>query len=576
MNEKPLNILLIEDTATDAEILQHLLRYSSVRSSSVFWVRSFKEAAKAFSRNKFDVVLTDLGLPDSTGTSTVQRLRELSNNLPIIALTGQDDGGVGQAAIQAGANDYIPKSVLSAAIISRAIVHSMERFQMANRLVEANRLLETKNERLSQMYKMSQHFVDNVSHEFRTPLTVIREFAAILRDGIDGSINEQQHNRLSTLINRTDELSSMVDDLLDTSRLEAGLLRTCREEHILSDIVHRVERMLRTRAGIKKIQVKVLGLPDGLTVFCDEEKLRRVLINLLVNAIKFTPVAGEIEISASMVGVDRVKITVADNGPGIAADELKRIFERFQQVEAHHRMASCKGFGLGLSIARALASLNLGSLKVESVEGHGSQFSVLVPVAKLDSVLNCYFDQRRTTIDANDYVSLIEVFPDTPDSDSTEETLETLDEFLRSSVKSFDLVLRAQDNRWLMFTCGVESSFASLKERMEKEWDKLEMNHFGDSLPKLRIEYRQTISVEAGWQEFGISRLRGSGCTAMSAKLEQQGGLLTGEPEVSSHRADQVVQSKTHRLEPTRSVGPIGNIFAKSNTNLPETFEDSG
>ena len=410
LSKKPISILLIEDLPSDAELVKRLLRNNSILSS-VDWVQSLAEAADAMQQTQFELVLTDMGLPDFDGIETITQLRQINNRLPIIALTGRDDDGVGLAAIRAGASDFVPKSNLSKPVISRAITYTMERYQLTKTLREANSKLESNNERLAQMYKMSQQFVDNVSHEFRTPLTVIREFAAIVRDGIDGPVNEKQSGRLSTLISRSDDLSRMVDDLLDTSRLEVGLLKACRQEHDLSEIVNQVERMLRQRALAKKITIQVKKIPAETMVFCDEEKLRRTLINLLVNAIKFTPVEGDIELSVQAADKDRIKITVSDSGAGIPADELNRIFERFQQVECHHRMASCRGFGLGLSIARALASINLGSLEVASVEGEGSQFSVLVPLANMDSILRCYFDQRATSLDEHGEISLIEVTP---------------------------------------------------------------------------------------------------------------------------------------------------------------------
>ncbi len=532
MTKKTIDILIIEDTPSDAEILQHLLRTCPIRSS-VHWVQSIADATSAINENSFDLILTDLGLPDCNGLETVVRLRERISHLPIIALTGQDDDGLGLAAIQSGANDYLPKDQLSAPIISRAIVYSIERFQLAKTIVDANQKLKSKNERLAQMYKMSQQFVDNVSHEFRTPLTVIREFAAIVRDGIDGPVTNDQKSRLSTLINRTDDLANMVDDLLDTSRLEAGLLKTCREEHDLLEIIERVERMLRTRASTKKIDLKIIDVPKGLAVFCDEEKLRRVLINLLVNAIKFTPVNGQIEISATMADNDRVCITVSDNGPGIAADELQRIFERFQQVEAHHRMASCKGFGLGLSIARALASLNLGSLQVSSVEGHGSQFSVLVPVAKLDSILNCYFDQQAKTLAENVEISLLEVYPDSLNSEERHEAIETIDEFLRSSVKSFDLVLKVQESRWIALTCNTKSSLSEFTSRIDEEWKKLKRNHYGASLPNLVFDYKTTVDIVDGRDELmQLTRQTTAPEVGLPAHQSQSKRILVFDDEV--------------------------------------------
>ena len=452
-------------------------------------------------QSQFELVLTDMGLPDSDGVETVTRLKEINNRLPIIALTGRDDDGVGLDAIRAGASDFIPKDTLNKPVISRAISYTMERYQLTKTLREANSQLEINNQRLAQMYQMSQQFVDNVSHEFRTPLTVIREFAAIVRDGIDGPVNQKQSDRLSTLISRTDDLSRMVDDLLDTSRLEVGLLKAFRQEHDLSEIVNQVERMLRQRALAKKIKIEVKEIPAETMVFCDEEKLRRTLINLLVNAIKFTPVNGDIGISVQMPDKDRLKITVSDSGSGIPADELNRIFERFQQVECHHRMASCRGFGLGLSIARALASINLGSLEVASVEGEGSQFSVLVPVANMDSILRCYFDQRATSLNKDGEISLIEVTPAMFDLQDEVDILDTIDDFLKTSVMTFDLVLQTDKNRWLIYTCSsAASSVPDYLRRLSEDWSKLKRNHYGASLPDLNFEHKITSHHQDGRQ----------------------------------------------------------------------------
>ena len=497
MYEQPINILLIEDTPSDAALAKRLLNSISF-VSSVEWAQSIAEAIDLIQQERFDLILTDLGLPDSNGIETVVRLREINNRLPLIALTGQDDDDLGMSVIRKGANDFIPKNMVSKPIILRAIIHTIERHRMTKNLKEANSRLESKNEHLAHMYNMSQQFVDNVSHEFRTPLTVIREFAAIVRDGIDGPVTEEQQTRLSTLIGRTDDLARMVDDLLDTSRLEAGLLKAIRQEHDLSEIVGRVVKMLGPRAKAKKIEIKIREIPAGTMVFCDEEKLRRTLINLIVNAIKFTPIQGHIEISAKMADKDRMIITVSDNGPGIAKEELNRIFERFEQVESHHRMASCRGFGLGLSIARALASLNLGSLQVASVEGAGSQFSVLVPVANMNSVLNCYFDQRAATQEGNGEISLIEITPASFKIEDESDVLETIDDFLKSSVKTFDLVLQTEKNHWLVYSCNSQASLPGFLNRIEEDWSKLKRNHYGAELPNLTIEEKITTHIQDG------------------------------------------------------------------------------
>ncbi len=495
MNHNALNILLIEDTPSDAALVRKILQPTF---PTVTWVQSLTEATTALDETEFGIVLADLGLPDSSGLDTVTRLVDHSSACPIIVLTGQDDDSLGVKAIHEGAADYLPKTQLNAAVIHRTIPYAIERFRLTKQNLEANRSLQAKNERLAKMYQMSQQFVDNVSHEFRTPLTVIREFASIIRDGIDGPVTEPQKNRLNTLVSRADDLSSMVNDLLDTSRLEAGLIKTCRKSHNVMDIVTKVEKMLQSRAAGKNITLVSQCDSDDLVVFCDEEKLGRVLINLIVNAIKFTPEGGRIQVSATQADKDRIQISVSDNGPGIAPDDLTRIFERFQQAEAHHRMAACKGFGLGLSIARSLATLNLGSLKVESEQGKGSQFSVMVPVANVASILECYFDQRIATRSDGDKISALQFTLDVEDLEDEEDAIETIDEFLRSSIKSYDLVLRTQPQQWVIYTCNSLTEVEGFQERIRSEWDELRRNYFGPSLPDLDIEHKITIDVARG------------------------------------------------------------------------------
>ena len=497
--QKHINILLLEDSHSDAELIQRMLRGHASFKATVNHFESMETALESLSSEQYDLILSDLGLPDSCGLETIASLRSYAELTPIIALTSEAaDLGVG--AIRAGANDFVPKDELSKTIVGRAVDYTIERFQMNRELEVANKQLETKNMRLASMYKMSQQFVDNVSHEFRTPLTVIREFASIVRDGIDGPVTPKQKTRLSTLITRADDLALMVDDLLDTSQIKSGLLKTCRKMNNLGSVVSHVETMLSSRAKTKQISLTVHSIPPDLQVFCDDEKLRRILINLVVNAIKFTPVEGSIEISSSIVCKDRVKITVSDNGHGIAEEDLNRIFNRFQQVSETDRVASSKGFGLGLSIARSLASLNLGSLQVASTEGQGSQFSVIVPAARVDAVLNCYVDQRETLSIKDEKISVVEVRPGFLNEADQEDVLEEVDDFLRSCVKSFDLVVKIAQDRWLLYTKSSETSVNRLILRLEKEWSKLQDNNFGETLPSLLYDTLATVDLQGGRQ----------------------------------------------------------------------------
>jgi signal transduction histidine kinase len=493
-----LDILLIEDDDIDASLVQRFLRNDISTTYSFQHATTLAEAKHALQSKTFDIILSDLTLPDSDCEDTVGALRSIDATTPIVALTGHEDEEFGLRIIRSGASDYLPKSQLNKMILTRTISYAIERASFID--IEAtNQLLESKNERLAELYSMSQQFVDNVSHDFRTPLTVIREFASILRDEIDGPINDRQLARLNSLIARTDELSSMVDDLLDTSQLESGLIRTFRCENDARDIVERVARMLSQRAASKHIEIDFEGVSPGQLIFCDEEKLRRVLINLIVNAIKFTQTKGHIRIFTRKFSDDQLEIVVEDNGPGIPEDSLKNIFERFQKLEAHNRIASCKGFGLGLSIARSLASLNLGELRVASETGAGSQFSVLVPFSRMDSVLNCFIDQRSKCRVGTGELSMTEVVASGyPDGDA----LEAVDEFLRSGVKSFDLTVRKSRDRWMVLSCNSAASLEQMYARLEEEWSDLKRNCLRVAMPDIAFNHILTHTIPEEKEQF--------------------------------------------------------------------------
>lgn len=489
--KQSLCILLIEDDDIDASLVQRFLRNDRETTYTFQHASTMAEARRALEVRSFDLILSDLSLPDSDSNETIASLRSQNATTPIVALTGHDGDEFGLNIIRSGASDYIPKSQLNRMILTRTISYAIERSRFVG--IEAtNQLLESKNERLAELYSMSQQFVDNVSHDFRTPLTVIREFASILKDEIEGPLNQKQKNRLCSLISRADELASMVDDLLDTSRLESGLIRTFRCENDARDVVERVARMLEQRAESKQIQLDFDDVQDGQLIFCDEEKLRRVLINLIVNAIKFTQLGGKVRIFTRQYSVHQLEIVVEDNGPGIPAAGLEKIFERFKKLETHNRIASCKGFGLGLSIARSLASLNLGELRVQSEDGVGSQFSVLIPFSNTESILDSFLEQRlKNKVGCGD-LSLTEV---SAVGDVDVDALEAVDEFLRSSVKSFDLTIRKTEDRWTILSCNNEASLGQMYLRLEEEWADLKRNCIRVALPDISFKYVATSTV---------------------------------------------------------------------------------
>lgn len=257
---------------------------------------------------------------------------------------------------------------------------SLERrvVERTEELHTTNKVLERQNVKLEELTNTAMRFTDDVAHEFRTPLSVIGEFATIIIDGFGGEVTEQQNEYLRFIANASDDLARLVDDFLDSSKLRSRSLRTERSSHRVGDVLDSVWPMIESRSSGAEVTVERIIDPDMPLLFVDAEKTGRALINLAVNAFKFSGKGTTVTIRASKTSDGDVRISVTDQGPGLTPDEVGRLFERFKQTCTGVR-SSVKGFGIGLNIVRELVEINFGRVVVESTPGEGSTFSMILP-----------------------------------------------------------------------------------------------------------------------------------------------------------------------------------------------------
>jgi signal transduction histidine kinase len=227
--------------------------------------------------------------------------------------------------------------------------------------------------RLREVEQLKEEFFSSISHELRTPLTSIREGVQLLREGAHGPLTPKQERLLAVVGVSTDRLLRLINQILDLSRLRAGLLPLERRWVDLDRLAARALDELRPQAEEKGVALGRAGAGAAVKVLADEERVLEMLVNLLGNAVKFTPPGGRVTVGVEEREGEAV-LTVADTGIGIPPDALPRIFERYQQA---HRGKG--GSGLGLAIVKALAEAHGGRVAVESEEGTGSRFTVLLP-----------------------------------------------------------------------------------------------------------------------------------------------------------------------------------------------------
>lgn len=281
----------------------------------------------------------------------------------------------------------------------------------------------------------SLRVVDDVSHEFRTPLSVIREFSSIVQDGIAGPTTELQREYLAIVQGAVTDLNCMVEDLLDSSRLRAGCLRVDRVPVAVPRLFESMRGALATKASLRSITLEIHEVPGLPPVFADEGKVRRVISNLMTNAIKFSPDSGVVTLSAEAgPRADEVTVSVRDRGPGLSRDDIDRIFGRFEQLSTARRPGAT-GFGLGLSIARELAWLNLGCLSVSSRKGEGATFSFTLPVANHHAVISHAHATIHSLASDQEPLAILRIDSEEPDR------FDLLRDWASSSCFATDLVL---------------------------------------------------------------------------------------------------------------------------------------
>ncbi len=269
-------------------------------------------------------------------------------------------------------------------------------------LVDKNQRLEQSLEKLRELDRLKSNFLATVSHELRTPLTSVIGYSEMLLEGLAGDLTEEQREYVSTIMSKGEDLLQLIGSILDVSRIESGKIEISPIELDLHEIAAAAVSTIKPLAQKKNLRVSSHLAEQLPQVQADRDKVRQCVVNLLANAVKFTPDGGEIELRVDsyfgprrrpppnkrddpgysifeMADAPFVRISVRDSGTGIPDNEKDKIFETFYQVDSSSTRAF-GGAGLGLSIVRSYVEAHEGEVWVDSTPGEGSTFSLLLPV----------------------------------------------------------------------------------------------------------------------------------------------------------------------------------------------------
>jgi two-component system cell cycle sensor histidine kinase PleC len=286
-------------------------------------------------------------------------------------------------------------TVVTAADVTAIRRQEVERQKAADSLRAMVDQLETSQEKLSLLarkYEIAMtraeaanqaksEFLANMSHELRTPLNAINGFSEIMAGEMFGPLGDQRYKGYAgDILKSGQHLLSLINDILDMAKIEAGKMTLHYEPVSLKDICEDAIRLMRGKAQDSGLTLS-LQAPDMPEIEADYRGLKQVMLNLISNAVKFTPEGGEITISLAPLGRDRVRIAVIDTGIGIAAEDLARLAQPFEQVEGQHSKTT-QGTGLGLALTKSLIELHHGQMVMESEPGVGTTVSFDIPVRR--------------------------------------------------------------------------------------------------------------------------------------------------------------------------------------------------
>lgn len=259
---------------------------------------------------------------------------------------------------------------LLATFADQAVI-AIENVRLFREIQEKSRQLEAANQHKSE-------FLANMSHELRTPLNAVIGFSEVLLDRMFGDLNDKQAEYLKDIHDSGRHLLSLINDILDLSKVEAGRMELDVADFDAGASIDNAMTLVRERAQRHGIRLERHVAPEVGGFRADERKFKQILLNLLSNAVKFTPDGGRVKVSAGLVDEGALEVAVQDNGIGIAAQDQQAVFEEFRQVGSDYASKS-EGTGLGLALAKRFVELHGGTIRLESEPGRGSTFTFRLP-----------------------------------------------------------------------------------------------------------------------------------------------------------------------------------------------------
>ena len=356
-----MHVLLIEDNVDHQELIRDAFFDAFAQTGKLHCESKLASGFSALENQAFDLCLCDLSLPDSSLTSTVEALKSLKIDIPVVVLTSLNDIDLARSLVQEGIQDYLPKDSLTSELLARVCHYAIERKQQQT-------ILEQRNLDL-------QGFCYSLSHDFNGPIRRIGQLSELLYDGVGqrATLTDDEEFCFKGISSNVAAIKELIRGLyeylsIDNNRIELAPIDL---NTLLTDL-----RGLISASTEKDYQLSIESLP---TISGQQSLISILFQNLILNSIKYCENPPEVKISTTTCeSANNVTIKLTDNGIGMPADKLSGIFKPFYRL---HSASEYTGTGLGLSIVSRIIEKHGGQIKVESEVGQGSTFYITLPLA---------------------------------------------------------------------------------------------------------------------------------------------------------------------------------------------------
>jgi signal transduction histidine kinase len=358
----PIRVLLVDDDEDEYIITRRIISEIVGRKHLLDWASSYKEGLALIERSNHDIYLIDYRLDENTGLELLKEATARGCTQPIILLTGQEDREVDIEAMRSGAWDYLVKGRIDAPILERAIRYTIEHRKVLDVVLKSQ--------------KQREKFVATLTHDLKTPIKAeFRIFELLLAERF-GPITKDQESVIHEMLRSNRFMYQMVDNLLTAFKFDSGHMLLRLEMTDINELVSSTVNLDLMGLAQERDQTLALNLEENIPfIHADALEIKRVIYNLIQNAINYSPKGGQIKVS-SWFQDHHVFISVKDRGAGIDETLQKTLFEPYASMAKRYRHV---GTGLGLYISKKIVEAHQGELTVESQLGKGSEFIFSLP-----------------------------------------------------------------------------------------------------------------------------------------------------------------------------------------------------